>query len=39
MLGDPRTAGARPPFAAHKQSPLGSEKALRPAPDHGDTSY
>jgi len=39
MPQDPRSAGAVPPFPAQSQSAPGSERAMQPAPDYGETSY
>jgi len=36
---DPRTAGPRPPFAEHDQSPPGLDSRMRERPDYGEESY
>jgi NAD(P)-dependent dehydrogenase (short-subunit alcohol dehydrogenase family) len=36
---DPRTAGPRPPFDTPAQEPPGSEEAMNPRPDYGESSY
>src|SRR3954453_5572137 len=38
-MSDPKDAGPKPPFASGAQSGPGSEAALRPRADHGETSY
>jgi NAD(P)-dependent dehydrogenase (short-subunit alcohol dehydrogenase family) len=38
-LVDPREAYPRPPFPAQAQRPPGTDRALDPAPDHGETTY
>jgi NAD(P)-dependent dehydrogenase (short-subunit alcohol dehydrogenase family) len=38
-LENPREAGAQPPFPETHQEPPGSEVAMDPKPDHGETSY
>ncbi|WP_375457056.1 SDR family oxidoreductase [uncultured Methylobacterium sp.] len=40
MNDDPRAAGARPPFPGDQQQARpGLTSKMRPAPDHGETSY
>jgi len=39
MLIDPRTAGAQPPFPQKKMDPPGSQAAMQPSSDCGETSY
>lgn len=39
VLTDPRTKYARPPLGDNEQSLPGTEGAMAPAPDHGETTY
>jgi NAD(P)-dependent dehydrogenase (short-subunit alcohol dehydrogenase family) len=39
ILVDPREAGPKPPYDGKPQAAPGSEEALRPKADHGETSY
>jgi len=36
---NPKERGRKPPFPEHRQSPPGSEQAMRERPDHGEQSY
>jgi NAD(P)-dependent dehydrogenase (short-subunit alcohol dehydrogenase family) len=36
---DPREQGPKPPFRTPRQRPPGSDARMRPAADHGETSY
>ncbi|WP_207484272.1 SDR family oxidoreductase [Arenibaculum pallidiluteum] len=37
--GDPKEGGAKPPFPEQRQDLPGSEAAMDPRPDYGETSY
>src|SRR4051794_38357298 len=39
VLIDPREAGAKPPYDNTTQAMPGSEQAMQPRADHGETSY
>src|SRR5947209_14501010 len=39
VLVDPREAGAKPPYDNTAQPMPGSEQAMQPRADHGETSY
>jgi NAD(P)-dependent dehydrogenase (short-subunit alcohol dehydrogenase family) len=38
-MADPKDKGPRPPFPQGEQEPPGSEAAMRPRPDYGESSY
>jgi NAD(P)-dependent dehydrogenase (short-subunit alcohol dehydrogenase family) len=39
MAQDPKDTGPKPPMPGQRQAPPGHTGEMRPAPDHGETSY